>query len=137
MPAMGATGKFIWPIPDRGLTKRVHRITMPTLSLWAAAPHYLSQSQNPKVALALLEALRDLTGLEVDTGEIELSARMFEREVSEAIEDDGNLAGYVRRLEEAAEFPGEDDEPIEVPSGDDLAAELERYLREHDGSSED
>ena len=27
-------GKFIWPIPDRGLTKRAHRITMPTLLLW-------------------------------------------------------------------------------------------------------
>jgi hypothetical protein len=89
------------------------------------------------VALALLEALRDLTGLEIDTGEIELSARMFEREVSEAIEEDGNLGDYVRRLEEAAESMDLDDASIEVPSGDDLAAELERYLRERDGSSED
>jgi len=113
------------------------RAGVPALALWAAAPHYLPQSRNPKVALGLLEALRDLTGLEVDTGEIELSARMFEREVTEAIEEDGNLAGYVRRLEEAAESMGEDDASIEVPSGEDLAAELERYLREHDGSSED
>jgi len=111
---------------------------LPALSLWAAAPHYLPQSRNPMVALALLEALRDLTGLEVDTGEIELAARVFEREVSEAIEEDGNLTGYVRRLEEAAEKPDDqDDTSIEVPSGEDLAAELERFLREHDGSSED
>lgn len=113
------------------------RAGVPTLSLWAAAPHYLPQSRNPKVALALLEALRELTGLEVDTGEIELAARVFEREVSEAIEEDGNLSVYVRRLEEAAEQMDEDDASIEVPSGEDLAAELERYLREHDGSSED
>ena len=113
------------------------RAGLPALSLWAAAPHYLPASQNPKVALALLEALRDLTGLEIDTGEIELSARMFEREVSEAIEEDGNLGDYVRRLEEAAESMDLDDASIEVPSGDDLAAELERYLRERDGSSED
>jgi proteasome assembly chaperone (PAC2) family protein len=113
------------------------RAGIPTLSLWAAAPHYLPQSRNPKVALALLEALRDLTGLEVDTGEIELAARMFEREVSEAIEEDGNLADYVRRLEEAAEETDAEEASIEVPNGDDLAAELEKYLREHDGSSED
>lgn len=103
---------------------------LPALSLWAAAPHYLPQSRNPKVALALLEALRDLTGLEVDTGEIELAARVFEREVSEAIEEDGNLAGYVQRLEEAAEAMGEDG-LLEAASGDDIAAELERFLRDH------
>jgi predicted ATP-grasp superfamily ATP-dependent carboligase len=115
------------------------RAGVPALSLWAAAPHYLPQSRNPKVALALLEALRDLTGLEIDTGEIELAARVFEREVSEAIEEDGNLAAYVRRLEEASETMGaDDDEPsLQHASGDDIAAELERFLREHNGSTED
>jgi proteasome assembly chaperone (PAC2) family protein len=110
---------------------------LPALSLWAAAPHYLPQSRNPKVALALLEALRDLTGLEVDTGEIELAARIFEREVSGAIEEDGNLSAYVRRLEEAVETLEEDEPAIEVPTGEDLAAELERFLRDHGGASED
>ena len=114
---------------------------VPALSLWAAAPHYLPQSRNPKVALALLEAIRDLTGLEVDTGEMELAARVFEREVTDAIEEDGNLAAYVQRLEEAAENVGFGDlleqEHLSVASGDDLAEELERFLREHDGSTED
>ena len=114
---------------------------IPALSLWAAAPHYLPQSRNPKVALALLEALRDLTGLEVDTGEMELAARVFEREVTEAIEEDGNLAGYVQRLEDAAEHKGFEDlteeDALGAASGDDLAAELERYLQEHDGRTED
>jgi pimeloyl-ACP methyl ester carboxylesterase len=32
--AMGATGKFVWPIPDKGLKKRIHRVTAPTLLLW-------------------------------------------------------------------------------------------------------
>jgi pimeloyl-ACP methyl ester carboxylesterase len=35
--AMGATGKFIWPIPDKGLAKRIHRVTAPTLLVWGAA----------------------------------------------------------------------------------------------------
>jgi pimeloyl-ACP methyl ester carboxylesterase len=32
--AMGATGKFIWPIPDKGLKKRIHRVRVPTLLVW-------------------------------------------------------------------------------------------------------
>jgi len=32
--AMGCTGKFIWPIPDKGLKKRIHRIEAPTLLVW-------------------------------------------------------------------------------------------------------
>lgn len=114
------------------------RAGMPAVSLWAASPHYLPQTSNPKVALALMERLRDLVGLEVDTGEVELAARTWEREVSDAIDDDGNLSDYVKRLEIAAEesLLGEaGTDPIDVASGEDLAAELERYLREH-GSSD-
>ena len=66
---------------------------------------------------------------------------MFEREVSEAIEEDGNLAAYVRRLEEASELTGDEDDDdvsaLQVATGDDIAAELERFLREHNGSTED
>ena len=117
------------------------RAGLSALSLWAAAPHYLTRSRNPKVALALMEALLDLTRLEIDTGEIELAARVFEREVSEAIEEDGNLAEYVRRLEEASGSmdPFEDrsdQESLEGATGEDLAAELERFLRQRDGSDE-
>jgi len=99
---------------------------LPTVSLWGAAPHYLSANANPRVSLALLEQLRDLLDLELDTGRMEGAARAWLEQVNEAIEEDGNLAGYVRRLEHASE-EGEDQE---MPSGDDLAAELERYLRE-------
>lgn len=108
---------------------------VPAVSLWAASPHYLPQTSNPKVALALMERLRDLLGLEIDTGEVELAARGWEREVNDAIDEDGNLADYVKRLEEAAEQGlaiGAD--PSDVLSGEELAAELERYLREHGAS---
>ena len=111
------------------------RAGIPAVSLWGASPHYLPQTTNPKVALALLERIRDLLGLEIDTGDVELSARGWEREVNEAIEEDGNLADYVKRLEEASDGDlvagvlGSD-----VLSGEELAAELERYLREHGAS---
>ena len=39
---LAAVDKFIWPIPDKGLTKRIHRITMPTLLLWGASDGMVS-----------------------------------------------------------------------------------------------
>jgi hypothetical protein len=108
---------------------------VPSVSLWAASPHYLPQTANPKVSLALLERLRDLLDLAIDTGEVELAARSWQREVTDAIEEDGNLGDYVRRLEEAAEQGlGDGPEQRDLLSGEELAAELERYLREHGAS---
>ena len=114
------------------LNDRAARSGLPSLSLWAASPHYLPQSTNPKVALALMERLRDLLGIQIDTSDVERSALEWEQEVTQAIEEDGNLAHYVRRLEEAVE----QGDGFEVPTGEDLAAELERYLREHGGPEE-
>jgi proteasome assembly chaperone (PAC2) family protein len=110
------------------------RAGVPSVSLWGASPHYLPQTANPKVALAIMERLRDLLELDIDTGEVELASRVWEREVNDAIDEDGNLGDYVHRLEEAA-ADGLDD-PSELPDGEDLAAELERYLREHGGADD-
>jgi proteasome assembly chaperone (PAC2) family protein len=107
---------------------------VPAVSLWAASPHYLPQTANPKVSLALMERLRDLLELEIDTGGATASAMAWEREVTQAIDEDGNLGDYVKRLEEAAE-EGLGGGAGEVASGEELAAELERFLREH-GSSD-
>ncbi len=97
-----------------------------SVSLWAAVPHYLPTGTNPKGALALLETLGNLVGLTIDVGDMAQAAASWEHEVDEAIAEDGNLAEYVRRLEQAL-AEGDLDQ---VPSGDDLAAELERFLRD-------
>lgn len=110
------------------------RAGMPAVSIWGASPHYLPQTTNPKVALALLERVRDLLDLDVDTSEMELAVAGWERQVDEAIDAEGNLGEYVQRLEDAAAegFASGAD----VPTGEDLAAEFERYLREHGGSAD-
>jgi proteasome assembly chaperone (PAC2) family protein len=110
------------------LNDQAAKVGLTSVSLWAAAPHYLPSGANPKVAVSLLRGLGELTGLEVDTSDLERAAEAWEREVNEAISEDGNLGDYVRRLEEAA-ADGED--PETMPSGEDLAAELERFLRDH------
>ncbi len=100
-------------------------VGLPSLSLWAAAPHYLPTGPNPRVALALLGALRDLVGLEVDLRDLERIAEGWQRRVDEEVAEDPALADYVRQLEE--EGSGE---PTQVPSGEELAEELERFLRD-------
>ena len=54
---MASVGKFIWPIPDRGLTKRIHRITMPTLLLWGDSDQIVPVAYG----LAFQELLADPT----------------------------------------------------------------------------
>jgi proteasome assembly chaperone (PAC2) family protein len=103
------------------------RVGLTSVSLWGAAPHYLPSTANPKVALALLEAVRDVIGLEVDTRDMGRVAAGWQRRVDEEVAEDVELTDYVRRLEEASAGV-EDLGP--VPSGEDLAAELERFLRD-------
>ncbi len=103
---------------------------IPSVSVWAAAPHYLGTGANPRVELALLGKLRDLLALPIDTEEVELEADEWTVEVRKALKQDPNLAVYVQRLEEAA---AEREGFGEIPSGDALAAELERFLREQRG----
>lgn len=106
-------------------------------SLWAALPHYVSQTPSPKGALALVEAIGRLLDVSIATTDLEIAAASYLRQVNEVVEADSDVAEYVRRLEEdIEEGDGDDDEDDELdehdlPGGDALAAEVERYLREH------
>jgi proteasome assembly chaperone (PAC2) family protein len=109
-------------------------------SLWAALPHYVSQTPSPKGALALVEAVGRLLDVTIATTDLEIAAASYVRQVNEVVEADSDVAEYVRRLEEdVEEGAGDDDEdddaldelPHDLPGGDALAAEVERYLREH------
>jgi len=112
------------------------RAGFPVASLWAALPHYVSQTPSPKGALALVEAIGRLLEIPVVTTDLEIAAASYVRQVNEVVEADSDVAEYVRRLEEdVEEGDGDDDEldelPHDLPGGDALAAEVERYLREH------
>jgi predicted ATP-grasp superfamily ATP-dependent carboligase len=102
---------------------------IPSASLWAAVPHYVSLTPSPKGALALCERLGALIGVEVDAGELEEAARNYEEQVSEAVATDEETASYVDELERRAD---QLEESNDLPSGDALAAELTRFLKERD-----
>ena len=105
----------------------------PGASLWAAVPHYLPGGPNPKAALALVKQVSAFTGLPVETDTLERASATWESQVSSTIEENAELSSYVRQLETTA---SEREGPPEIPTGDALAAELERFLRDQRGEAE-
>ena len=102
---------------------------IPSASLWAAVPHYLAVSPNPKAALALVEKATELIGIPADIDELTDATNAYEGRVAEMVAADDDVRAYVSMLEERSDqFQAED-----LPSGEALAAELERYLREQGG----
>ena len=87
---------------------------IPSASLWAAVPHYISQSPNPKAALALLSRLALLLDTHFDMTKLSQEAVSFEREVSHAVSADEKISRYVRELESRADERAEDDADEEV-----------------------
>jgi proteasome assembly chaperone (PAC2) family protein len=108
---------------------------MSAVSLWAAVPAYAPGTPSPKAALGLLRRSVDLIGTPADTRGLEHASGDYEREVASNVADDDELAGYVRRLEEAYDSDSDDDdEEPEVadpaPDADSLMDEVERFLRD-------
>jgi predicted ATP-grasp superfamily ATP-dependent carboligase len=111
------------------------RVGIPSVSLWAAVPHYVSLTPSPRAARALCERLGELLGTDIDTAELSQAVEGYVEQVSEAVAADAETAAYVEELEQRADAI----DPEELPSGDALAAELTRFLRqrEQDGNGDD
>src|SRR5919108_234673 len=103
---------------------------VPSASLWASVPHYVAAAPNPKAALALVRKLESLVGVSVDAGELENAAADYERQVSLAVQSDPDVQAFVERLERAAEEEEPDIGPQDLPSGDVIAREFQRFLRQ-------
>jgi predicted ATP-grasp superfamily ATP-dependent carboligase len=113
------------------LADAARRAALPSVSIWAALPHYLRASPNPRASLALVTKLTDVVPLEIDTESLEEASETFDATVAEIVGEDPELAGYVRRLEQEAD---RDDELAELPA-EELVAEVERFLRDQPGGS--
>jgi proteasome assembly chaperone (PAC2) family protein len=104
-----------------------------SVSLWAAVPHYVSLAPSPRAALALCQRLGDILGTGIDTDELEEASERYSEQVSEAVASDDETAAYVAELEERAEILDDEDE---IPSGESLAAELTRFLRDRESGDD-
>jgi proteasome assembly chaperone (PAC2) family protein len=100
-----------------------------SLSLWAAVPHYVSLAPSPRAALSLVRRFGELMQIDVDVTELEQAADEYSEQVSEAVASDADTAAYVEELERRVDMLSAEQD---LPSGDSLAAELTRFLRERD-----
>jgi proteasome assembly chaperone (PAC2) family protein len=94
------------------------------ISLWAAIPHYASNSPSPKATLALINALEDFLDISLPQRDLHADSLEWESEVDELAREDSDVAEYVKALEES-----KDSALLSDVSGEDLARELERFLR--------
>ena len=102
------------------------RADLPVISLRVGVPHYVAGPANPKGTRALLAEFEKVTGVTTGYSDLDASVLEWEQRVSDAVEQDSEIVGYVRQLEEEADRA----EASDLPSGDDLAAEFQKFLRE-------
>jgi proteasome assembly chaperone (PAC2) family protein len=124
------------------------RVGFASASIWAPVPHYVATAPNPKATRALLSRLSQLTDIGLDLTDLDIAASAWERSVDEVVAGDADASAYVERLEarydETADAnPIEPDDVVTtsdddedwldedaLPSGESLAEDFERYLRE-------
>ena len=106
--------------------------SVPSVSLWAPVPHYLAAPPNPPATLALLERLSVLCELDLDLERLERTSAAWREKVDEVTGADDDVRGYVETLEARfdEEAVSDDSWGANLPSGDELASEVERFLRD-------
>jgi predicted ATP-grasp superfamily ATP-dependent carboligase len=102
---------------------------IPAASLWAAVPHYVQLTPSPRAAEALCVRLADIVGAKLDVSELEEAGRSYAEQVTEAVSADAETQAYVEELEQRVD---QLEQELNLPSGDSIAAELTRFLRERE-----
>ena len=103
------------------------RAGVPVISLRVSVPYYLPDSPNPKATRALLRRFEQVSGVDTAFADLDGPASEWQVRVDQAVAGDGEVTAHVRRLETQV-----DQSEDLMPRGDDLAAELEAFLRDQD-----
>ncbi len=101
------------------------------IALWAAVPHYANATPSPKATLALVNGLEDFLEISLPQGDLPESALAWESAVNEMVKEDSDIEEYIKTLEES-----KDASEISDESGEELAREVERFLRRQNNSNE-
>jgi predicted ATP-grasp superfamily ATP-dependent carboligase len=94
---------------------------IPAVGLWAQVPHYLAGMGSPPAIRGLLERLRDITGLRIDVSPLDAQVDAYTTGVENSLSERPELAEIIQALEAASS---------DLPTGDEIASEIERFLRE-------
>ena len=102
---------------------------LPALGLWAQVPHYVSAMPYPAASLALLQGANRVTGLDLPLGDLPAQAETSRQRIDELIAQNPEHTAMLQQLEAQADQQASDT-ALQATSGDELAAELERFLRD-------
>jgi proteasome assembly chaperone (PAC2) family protein len=112
------------------------RAGIPSVSLWAAVPHYVQLAPSPPAAKALCERLAGVLSTTIDVTELDEASEEYVEQVSQAVATDADTAGYVEELERRSDSLELLEESDDIVSGDALAAEISRFLREREADGD-
>lgn len=105
---------------------------LPATGIWAQIPHYASGMPYPDGAVALVEGLRTIAGLQFPLGSLVDDARSTRIRLDELVSNSDDHVAMVRQLEAQVDAIIDTTPTGPLPTGEDLAAELEQYLREQE-----
>jgi predicted ATP-grasp superfamily ATP-dependent carboligase len=114
------------------LEERLHKAGIPATGLWARVPPYLAGGSHPPAALALIRTLERLAGVTVDATELEAATKEHIEQVEQAIRERPQIAEFVEQIRNMV---AQGDERL--PSGDEIADELERFLAQQQPPPDD
>jgi hypothetical protein len=122
------------------LSDAFRRAGVASASLWASVPHYVATPPNPRATHALLARFGALLDINLALGSLEIAGAAWVRQVDEVAAGDDDISRYVHDLEARydAGLETDDDEPVpldeireeDLPSGESLAEDFERFLRD-------
>jgi proteasome assembly chaperone (PAC2) family protein len=104
-------------------------VDVDVITLWARVPHYVASMPYPQAAASLIEGLARIAGLTLDASTLRAAADEARLRVDELVTNNPEHSSMVQQLEEVADENEGNSLGDDVPSGDELAAELERFLR--------
>jgi hypothetical protein len=105
---------------------------LPATGIWAQIPHYAAGMPYPDGAVALVEGLRNIAGLQFPLGSLVDDARSTRTRLDELVSNSDDHIAMVRQLEVQVDAIIDTTPSGPLPTGDDLAAELEQYLRDQE-----
>ena len=106
---------------------------IPSMSLWAGVPSYVSGANSPKAALALVERLAEVLQIGIACTDLEIASAAYERQINELIAEDIDTTEYVNQLEEDFDNKSEVEEQDSNPEL--LVSEVEDFLRNQTGQT--
>lgn len=95
---------------------------IPAIGMWAEVPHYVAGNQSPPAIRSLLARLREVAGVETSLDALDAQSKEYTERVEDGLRERPDVAAMVNELDEAVAG--------EIPTGDEIASEIEEFLRE-------